>query len=214
MKHNRMLIIAIVLLVLGIGYGAAAQENSTVTPAGTAVNVRSGPGLKYLLRGVLPVRGSLVATGRNEFDSGRACAGNRTDLDMWLRVQFYELEGWVNRCVVKFVGDVAALPVVEASNPAEERDRVTGRFFYSRPPSPPDGSLAGIYTRAIVVLRTEPSIESQAKQIISGSVEVYVIGRSEGNGWAQVQYRNQTGWIAAYLLSLPKGWERAVPIVD
>lgn len=212
MSRKLLLCMSLILGALLVGAVAGAQEPVTVAPVNSAVNVRSGPGLAYLLRGVLPLRGSLVATGRNGFDPARGCVGSRADLEMWLRVQFYELEGWVNRCVVRVSGDVAALPVVEPSLPATESDDPQARFVFGRRLDPPDGSLAGVFTRANVFLRAEPSIESEAKRQLSATVEVYVIGRSAGNGWAQVNYRGQTGWIASYLLSLPTGWERAVPV--
>lgn len=54
----------------------------TASPYSTAVNVRTGVGGEYSVRGVINAGYSVNVTGRNDFDEGRMCYNGVTGLDM------------------------------------------------------------------------------------------------------------------------------------
>jgi uncharacterized protein YraI len=204
--------IIVTLLTLAL-IGATIAIAQDVTTRGTAVNVRSGPGTEYVVRAVLDNGYSVYATGRNNFDPSISCEGypNQGNGDMWLRVQYAELEGWVNRCVVSLDGDIAGLAVVDPEAPELIGwDRPLYKNLYSSEPY--DAYAFQVFTRAEAVLRQEPNLEAEVIGAISPGTRVKMIGRSSGEGWAKIKYGEYEGWVAQHLLDLPTGWEDAVTV--
>jgi hypothetical protein len=143
--------------------GATLAIAQDVTTRDTPVNIRSGPGRDYVVRAVLNNGFSVIATGRSNFDPAISCEGypNQGNGDMWLRIQYSELEGWVNRCVVELDGEVADLPVVEPQTPELiGNDRPIHDYLSGREPY--DAYAFQVYTRGGVVMRTEPNIEAES----------------------------------------------------
>lgn len=215
MFKTRLLLLLILIAVIPV---AAAQDSVTVTTLdslrGDEVSLHSGPGVQYT-EIVVSFGGLTVpATGRNDFDTSRACTGvYRDDLDMWLRVQFNELEGWVWRCHpnVQIDGDLASLPVVNPTHAVLVKDahyiELTGSNV---PPKRP--FLFTFVTYNAVLLRTAPNLDSPVLGKLTNGTGVYIIGRTEKGGWAQVVAKGHTGWIASHLVSLRRGWEASVPV--
>ncbi len=202
---------AVILLTIIAGLAIAmplfAQDELTPAATGTGVNVRSGPGTDYSLRGGL-IRGSLTITGRNTFDTGRICTGFfEQDLDMWLRVDYNGVEGWVARCTVDVNADLASVPVASASFPILIED-----INYAQNPSAvalgerPETFVFGA-TRARVNMRIGAGLDNQIITELRGGETVYVTDHNEDASWVKVQVDGQTGWVARYLMNLPKDWE-------
>jgi uncharacterized protein YgiM (DUF1202 family) len=193
---------------------AFAADSAKVTASSEAVNVRSGPGKDYTLRGVLAAKDSLPVTGRSDFDAKQNCTGrDETDAKMWLRVQYGELEGWVARCAVTFSGDLASLPV---ANPAAAEKMSAPLKPFESLTKPADESTKPFvaFTADRATLRKDASVTSDKLGVIAGGQAVQVIGRTANNGWFKVQYGKHTGWIAGQLLLLGKNWEKKIPVVS
>lgn len=107
----------------------AFESNATVDPnqipsltgvGGHAVNasviIRSGPGLDYRQISYLKQDGWIDIVGWNGWDEGRDCSTDfKSDLDMWVQVQFGERRGWIARCVLDIRGQLTKLPIVTES---------------------------------------------------------------------------------------------------
>lgn len=191
-----------VLILLSIVPPILADSAVSVSTLRQSVNIRSGPGLEYTIRSVLYHPATVGATGRSDFDPARPCLGDAGDYDMWLRIHFNEMEGWVARCVVQVAGEVAALPVVSPSHAQEmviPQERVTLLRAFRV-----DGreSLIG-YTNGRVHLRSEPGLHGEILGIIAPGQSVIYRGRSENGGWIRVEFGVYSGWVARNLLLLP-----------
>lgn len=203
---------AIVLLTLIVVMVAAlpllAQDNPvSPTAEGVGVNIRSGPGIEYSLRGGL-TGGSLTITGRNDFDTDRVCRGiNARDLDMWLQVDYNGVEGWVALCAVKVDADLATIGIVESSNPVMIEDI----DYANNPPALRLGDTPEIYvfgvTRTRLNLRDGAGLNNAIIQELRGGELVYVTGMNTEANWVKVEVGDVSGWVARYLLSLPYEWQ-------
>lgn len=200
-------VLGIIFAVLVVAVPMFAQDNVVPAITGTGVNVRSGAGTEYSLRGGL-IRGSLTITGRNDFDTDRICTGFLAqDLDMWLRVDYNGVEGWVALCTVDINTDLDAVPVVSASHPVLIED-----IDYSDAPSAmelgerPEKFVFGT-TRARVNMRTGASLDHEIITELRGGETLYVVDHNADASWVKVQVEGNTGWVARYLLNLPKDWQ-------
>lgn len=141
MLHKRIFIFTLALLVFTLSFTAlvfAQESTETPTPAprpdftlepeatldpslvfvtpfeDTVVNIRTGPGVRYRVRGLLRPNRYLEAIGHNGLDFDRVCSDNiANDLDQWIQVRFNEGEAWVARCAVEVIGDLSTLEVPE-----------------------------------------------------------------------------------------------------
>lgn len=200
------------IAVLAVAIPLLAQDEATpATAAGSGVNVRSGPGTEYSLRGGF-TNGKLTITGRNEFDTNRVCRGvPQFDLDMWLRVDFNGVEGWVAFCAVDVEGNFSVLPVVSPSDPMliSDIDFANNPEELSLGEEPETPYVYGV-TRARVNLREGGSLNAPVIEELRGGELIYVVGMSADGYWAQVKIDDKSGWIARYLLSLPYEWEKTL----
>lgn len=196
------------IAVLAVAVPLFAQDKVTpATAAGSGVNVRSGPGTQYSLRGGLN-HGSLTITGRNEFDTNLVCTGIvGRDLDMWLQVDFNGVEGWVALCAVNIDADLTTIPVTTAGNPIMIED-----IDYANTPAAmslgdePETFVYGV-TRARVNLREGAGLSSNVVQEIRGGELIYVTGMNADASWVEVEVGDVSGWMARYLVSLPADWQ-------
>lgn len=194
--------------VLAVAIPLLAQDEIIpASVAGSGVNIRSGPGTDYTLRGGL-INGRLTITGRNDFDTTRVCTGIvTTDLDMWLQVDFNGVEGWVARCAVETDTDLNSIAVVTPGSPMliEEVDYANNPSALSLGDEP-DTFVYGV-TRARLNLREGAGLSSNIIQELRGGELVYVIGMNADASWVQVEVADMSGWVARYLLSLPNDWQ-------
>lgn len=199
------------IVVMAVSLPLFAQDSATpATAEGTGVNIRSGPGTEYSLRGGL-IKGSLTITGRNEFDPNRVCTNiNLRDLDMWLRVDYNGVEGWVALCAVDIDVELTTIPVVESSHPMMIED-----IDYAKTISAltlgdePETFVFGV-TRARVNLREGAGLDSNVIQELRGGELIYVTGMNADASWVKVEVGEVSGWIARYLMSLPYEWQKTL----
>ena len=203
------IVLLTLIVVMAVSLPLFAQDSATpATAEGTGVNIRSGPGTDYSLRGGL-IKGSLTITGRNEFDTTRVCTNiTARDLDMWLRVDYNGVEGWVALCAMDVDVDLATIPVVESSNPLMIED-----IDYSKNLATlnlgeePETFVFGV-TRARLNLREGAGLNSNVIQELRGAELVYVTGMNADASWVKVEVGDVSGWVARYLLSLPYEWQK------
>ena len=69
-------------------------------PRGDVVNIRNGPGTGFNVLGRMKSRQTAVITGKNPDGT-------------WWQIRFGKTPAWVNSSVVKTVGDLAGVPVVQ-----------------------------------------------------------------------------------------------------
>lgn len=196
-----------IFAVLAVALPLFAQDDLTPMATGTGVNVRSGPGIEYSLRGGL-IRGSLTITGRNDFDTTRVCNGlTAQDLDMWLQVDYNGVEGWVAYCAVNVNTDLITVPVTNAGFPVLIND-----INYATTPSAlplgarPEKFVFGA-TRARVNMRTGSGLDNNIIRELRGNETVYVTDHNADYSWVKVQVDGQSGWVARYLIALPQDWQ-------
>ncbi|MBK8020141.1 MAG: SH3 domain-containing protein [Chloroflexi bacterium] len=108
-------------------YPLAVLADGTAIPSLTGVGgkaefspvaIRSGPGLEFPRIGRVAQGAWIHIVGWNGWDPDRFCTVDfQSDLDMWVQVQTHLTEqvGWVARCALSVVGNVTALPVVNAA---------------------------------------------------------------------------------------------------
>jgi uncharacterized protein YraI len=193
----------------------SAQSATTATAfEGIAVNVRSGPGREYTVRGVVYPGYTVDVTGRNNFATGRVCYDGVTGLDMWLRIDFNGLDGWVARCAVDIEGGIDSLSVVGASNPVLIADlEFTSSDTLDLNNPRPDVTYVSAWSLAPINLRSGASLSSNVTMVIPGFEYVYVIGRSADSRWLRVQYQGETGWVARYLVQIfNSDWTATIPV--
>lgn len=216
MNTRKSLFVALVFAIFAAVLipAAFAQDSAVSVSTGGVVNVRSGPGMAYTIRGVL--QGSAAATGRNAAWDNRHCAGDERDMDMWIQINLKGIEGWVNRCAVQVRGNINSLTVaqpmnairVESLNPLPE-EAIAGPDNDTRPE---DAAVLG-FTQARVNVRNAPGLNGAVIAVAPAIEDVYVIGRTADNTWLQISYDGKTGWVAGYLMLMSvRGWEEVVPV--
>jgi uncharacterized protein YraI len=203
-----ILIVLVLFFVVGSSTAVLADDDTpddvvTVTPISGAVNVRSGPGLQFILRGTLQFNFILIATGRNDYEFDFTCTGNpASDNDAWLRVVLIEnLEGWVNLCVVEVEGEDTSLPVSEPSDPEliedyEEVEEIDGTDFV---PENPD--FASV-TLGEMIVRDAPSLNGEILGSIPEGVTVELLARTYLGGWIKIRYGDVEGWVPNFMVTV------------
>lgn len=208
-RTARFITIVAVFAIFVTALSAFAADAVTLSTGEKNINARSGPGLEYVVRAVLRAETILTVTGRNDFDVNRVCRGQESDNDMWLRVQYRSMEGWVARCAVTVEGDLASVAVVEPANPqmaaAEPLKKLTA-------PEELDTSKYIGHTGENVVLRQSASLNAAALGVIPANKPVYVIGRTENGAWVKVQFGEHSGWVARHLMVLGYDWQDKTPV--
>lgn len=176
---------------------------------GNEVSIHSGPGVQYSEH--LVSYGGLIvpATGRSDFEPARICRQDWwADRDMWLRVQFNEIEGWVWRCHpnIQITGDIAVLPVVTPAYAVLNKDKhyppLTGTDI-----APPGYAMGAVVRYVGAVVRAAPGLDAEILGSVTRHQAVYITGRTEHAGWVHVVVMDHTGWMASHLLSLRPGWQ-------
>jgi len=210
-------VLSMIVLALSLFVIPAISAQEAITAGAydiIATNVRSGPGQAYTVIGVINPGFEVDVTGRTNFEAGRVCYSVFSGLtDMWLRVDFNGIEGWVARCAVDVEGNVDSLAVADPANPRLVADleylpsTQSNAYF----PAPDTDHVIG-WTLAPVNMRDGASLGSNILLIAPATEDLYVIGRTDDSRWLQVQYQGQTGWIARYLILLPNDWTETVPV--
>ena len=155
-------------------------------------NVRRGPGTDFDTVGALPAGSTVAVIGQNE-------AGD------WWQIGFeagLDGKGWVSAEVVEFVGEAAAVPVVEAPT-LDPTDQPTGAVFTIDIPA------GGVNVRA------GPGLDFELLGQLEAGSSVVVVGRNETNEWWQIEYQsgdNGLAWVASAVVDF-RGDNDQVPVV-
>lgn len=207
-----------------IPVAAAVQQAETPTPpgptpagpyirAGAIINVRSGSGATFTTVGQLP-------TGSMALVTGQAASGE------WWQIDFAagpEGKGWVSAGVVEFVGERAAVPVVEAATPEAPTATVevtpTPASEATSPPATATGQAdsAGARVEAPaeeVNVRSGPGLNFELIGQLPGNSSARVVGRDETGEWWQIEYpeaENGLAWVADAVVEF-SGNRNAVPL--
>ncbi len=213
-----VVITLVVLMLLPVTLTAQAQgEESvpvTITPLEEAVNVRSGPGPEFMIRGTLYPGFSLTATGRTDFPTDFTCSGVEAyDAQAWLRVDLVEgVEGWVNLCVVEVTGDYTALPVAVPAFPvlidAAEFPQLTAEGWT------PEHPEFAVELSATVIVHEYPTLGSAILGVIQASETVEVLAVSDPTGWLKIRYGETEGWIVSFVVALTEDQVAALPVIN
>lgn len=207
-RSFRLIAIVAVFTILVSAFAVFAAEGVTINTGEQDINLRGGPGLGYVVRAVLDPATSLTVTGRSDFDTSRFCRGLESDNNMWLRVQFGALDGWVARCAVTVEGDITSLAVIEVANLPKAAEPL------KKLAAPDELDTSGYigHTGENVVLREAGSLNAPAIGVIPAGKPVYVQGRSSDNAWVQVQFGEYNGWVARHLMVLGYNWQEKTPV--
>lgn len=178
--EQRFLIVVAVVLVMGMVFAAAPVMAQTTFPDDELVgksyynvNVRTAPGTDRPIIGTVPAGSEFVAIGRDESNS-------------WVQVQFEETIGWAAAWLFVFEKDSIDL-------------RVTTDV------EPPLASGPGPFETLIpftMNMRAAPSTEAGVVAELPYLSRVEATARDETNSWVLVEYDDQEGWIALWLIVL------------
>jgi|GEM_PF-1942995 uncharacterized protein YraI len=210
----------IAILVVAAVAPVLAQSAPTFTP-NDLVNVRSGAGLRFSV--LTTTTATVTITGRTDFDIDASCLALGLT-GGWLRVDINGIEGWVARCAGDVTGDLAGVPVLSGDTGMIVPTRggsnaLSGNLLGESEPS--GKYITGFVTASNANVRETPSVKAPVIARLSASTPiataVYVIGRNETGSWVRVQFVNaegvtQTGWMARFLLQLPRTWQQAVDV--
>src|SRR5258708_4908121 len=148
-----------------------------------ALNVRTGPGVKFDILTAIPRGDTFNVIGRNADTS-------------WLHVQHPQVTGWLSAFyIVLTSGNINTIPI-EAPAPGL--------------PSSSTGVRARLYSG--LLLRTGPDVTFPAYTTFGWGTLVDVVGRNANNTWYQVQYGGNIGWIYAPYTAIVAGTLANVPI--
>lgn len=177
--------IAIFLLTAALVTGGALAQADVVAQAYRTVNVRTGPGTEYDIIGQLTSGDEVQVTGRSD-DEGN-----------WLRVDFNGREGWVAYFTVTVLGDALNLEIVES------RDTEIAVPPVAATPIP-QAVTSDVFVTAYrtVNVRTGPGINYVPIGDLDAGSMADVTGRSVDDRWLQIEYGEQKGWVAYFVVSL------------
>lgn len=223
----KKILLLVMLLLVGIEVYAQEPQNYVIIDQPT--NVRAYPiGWRNYL-GVVD-RGILTVTGRN-FEDSLICTGIwQHDREMWLQVDYYGLQGWVKLCAVDFEGDIRTVPISMPQEVSYGSTCYASVGQLDQLGDKPENLYIVAKTRVLAInVRESPSLGSEVLDLLKGE-QVYAVGRTQDSIWVNIRYSailpqcgwhyyganriNLEGWVAAFLLDLPDGWQDVIPVVE
>lgn len=114
-------------------------------------------------------------------------ARNNDESD-WLQIQFDGQSGWVAYFLVSIEGNLEIIPIVDADTSIEATPTL-------------EGSNVSLTTRYNANLRATPSLDADVVAVVPFGTTVSADTRTE-NGWLQVTYEGQRGWILRSLVAV------------
>lgn len=187
--------IAICLLTAALVTGNALAQDSVNAQAYRTVNVRSGPGTQYDIIGQLTSGDEVQVTGRSDDESN------------WLRIDFTGREGWVAYFTVTVLGDAGDLAVVEPRS-----GQLTAPPF-ATPTALSASTDLFVTAYRTVNVRTGPGMDYVSIGDLDAGSTADVTGRSDDNRWLRIDYDDDSGWVAFFVVSL-NGLLDDIDIVD
>jgi uncharacterized protein YraI len=179
---------AIFLLTAALTMGGVLAQDEVIARAYRTVNVRSGPGTEYEPVGQLTSGSEAPINGRSN------------EMSDWLRIDFRGVEGWVAYFTVTVLGDVDDLPVV---TPRDSLD-VPGSVIAPVPTPTPfhTSGDAFVTTYRRVNVRSGPGSEYTVIGSLEASSSADVTGRTDDDEWLRIDFDEQDGWVAFFVVSL------------
>jgi N-acetylmuramoyl-L-alanine amidase len=151
-------------------------RSDVIATAYRRANVRSEPVTSAPVIAQLRPGDVVVVIARNSAESD------------WLQIDFDGQSGWVAYFLVSIEGDLESVPIVEANVLIE--------------PTPTlEGSSVSLRTRYNANLRATPSLDADVVAVVPFGTTFSADTRTE-NGWLQVTYDGQTGWILRSLVAV------------
>ncbi len=161
--------------------------------AQTSLRLRSGPDTSFGQVGLVPNATVLPVIGKN-------AQGN------WLYVDFNGTRGWVAGWYTSIQGDLAAVPVVSND----------GGGAAPAPPAPDEPTNPGDVTALAstnIRMRSGPGTDYSQVGTVSAGNTVPILARNSSANWLLVLNNGQTGWIAAWLVTI-NGDINTVPVQE
>ncbi|MGF1505273.1 MAG: SH3 domain-containing protein, partial [Anaerolineae bacterium] len=124
----------------------------------------------------------------------------------WAYIDYNGVVGWESLSFETVIGDINTVPVVQPGG-ADPTPPPPG----DNPPIDP-GAAVSATTTTNVVLRSGPGTNFARVTVVPFNTTVPVLGRNAQNSWVYVEYNNQPGWMAAFLVNII-GDLNAVPVV-
>lgn len=177
-------ILLLVLLSAAQPLDAQTNEGAVVGEAIFQINIRSAPGVTSPVISSLQTGEEVIAVGRNASNS-------------WIQIEQGSTVGWVASWLMIFSRDTLDLNVTTDFDP---------------PPTSGSGPFEGS-SPFTINLRSLPGVEGQVLGSIRFLETVDVTARSQDNSWVFVEFGENAGWAAAWLLVID-GDTLGLPILD
>ncbi len=190
-------VLALVLSTAGsvlvpAGRTMAQTGGSTITSAAIDLNLRTGPGTQYRIMMVIPTHGTVNVLGNGE--------------NGFVPVTHHGIAGYVSGDLLRSRGydePVVEAPIVESpvvESPVDEAP-VDEAPIVETPPAMSNGTAT---TTAYLNLRSGPGMGNSVIAVIPGGTTVTLSGSSQ-DGFTQVTYDGQSGWVAGQFLTTDDG---------
>lgn len=189
---------------------AAATPTGPYITTEEGANIRSGPDTTFDRIGQLAADSPIAVIGKT-------AAGD------WWQINFprgSEAKGWVNAEVVEFVGDAAAVPVVEAASPTELTGTAAEASLQASATA--TTTLEATNDTPIIKIpagganvRSGPGLSFDLLGRLAENSEASIVGKSETGEWWQIEYEKgeaRLGWVADAVVDF-SGDAESVPII-
>lgn len=165
---KKIIVSMLAMLLIAAMLMGTAMAASNVTVTGGRVNVRTGPGMSYIIRGVV-TKGSKLAYQDETFTDARGVT--------WYKVLYQNVDAWISSTYSSLNG--ASSGSSSGSSSSSKIYAVSGKTYIRNMPNL-DGKI----------LTTLPKGASAAYEG-SSSVD------SRGVTWYKVSYNGKTGWVSS-----------------
>ncbi|MFN8529644.1 MAG: SH3 domain-containing protein [Anaerolineae bacterium] len=194
-----MLCLVLVTTISSVAAQDTPQTESVVAQAFRTVNVRQGPGTRYVTVAHLAEGDSVAVIGRNNLDND------------WLLVDTGDVQGWIAFFTVTVTGNPDTLPIVEPPA-AEANTSASGSVSAVDTSGLPEGVPYLTAFRRVTV-RSGPSTRTDRLGILEPNTVTEILGRVEGNHWLLIDFDGEPGWVAYFVVNVT-GDIDTLPIVD
>lgn len=166
-----------------------AQENASgaavTAEAFRAINVRSGPSMGYAVTAQLDAGDVVRVIGKND-------EGNN-----WLLVEIGEQTGWVAYFTVTVSGDPNTLPIIEIEPVGEITETADYQASLRRAET---DYFVTAYRR--VNVRMGPGTDYDILGVLIPGDTADIIAISDNAEWLQIDFDEQPGWVAYFVVTI------------
>jgi N-acetylmuramoyl-L-alanine amidase len=194
-------LVAITVAVVALGSISSATllaQDDVTARAYRTVNVRSGPSTTYPVIGQLSADTVVEVNGRNDSETN------------WLRIDFNGEDGWVAFFTVTLEGDPDNLPIIEVGS--VELPELIGAEVLVATPIVLENTGPFVTSFRRVNVRSGPGTDFELLGMLRSGETAPITGRTEDNEWLQVEFNDQPGWVAYFVVSVTGELEN-IPVV-